>query len=70
MQLAQDGNQAAKTVTAARLADRSQIDLGIPAEQFDNIRPGLASARVQLEGKKLGERDDPQRAAGIDPNIA
>ena len=69
MQLAQDGIQPAKAVTSTRFADRGQIDLGIPAEQFDNIRPGLASARVQLEGNKLGERDDAELAAGVDPNI-
>ena len=69
MQLAQDGIQAAKAVTSARFADRCQIDLGIAAEQFDNIRPGLASARVQLEGNKLGERDDAELAAGFDPDI-
>ncbi len=66
---AQDGIQAAKSVTSARLADRGQIDLGIAAQQFDNIRPGLASAGVQLEGNKLRERDDAELATGVDPNI-
>ena len=69
MQLAQDGIQAAETVASARFADRGQIHLGIAAEQFDNIRPGLAAARVQLEGNKLGERDNAQLAAGIDPDV-
>jgi hypothetical protein len=61
--LAQDGLEAPETVvTAERLAFGS-IDLRVVAEQFDEVQTRFVSARVELEGYEMRERDDTQRAA-------
>ncbi len=58
-QILENPLEAGKAILQAGFANHFHVGLGIPAQQFDDVRVGLPATCIQLQGDKLWDGHDP-----------